>query len=103
MNRMPIALAGGVLIFAGIGTASAQTVIVDQGFAPPAYAVAPAPAYTVAPAPAYTVPVVPGPVYVAPAPVYVAPGVPVRPWHRQVVIDARPVWDAAPGVVYSDW
>lgn len=93
MNR--IALAGGALIFAGIGTASAQTVIVDPGFAPPAYAVAPAPAYTV--------PVAPGPVYVAPAPAYVAPAVPIRPWHRRVVIDARPVWDAGPGIVYSDW
>jgi hypothetical protein len=95
MNRMPIALAVGALIFAGIGTASAQTVIVDPGYAPPAYAFAPPPAYTV--------PVVPGPIYVAPAPAYVAPAVPVRRWHRQVVIDPRPVWDAAPGIVYLDW
>ena len=93
MTRMRIALATGVLILAGTGAAAAQTVIVEPGYGPPAYAVAPGPVYT-APAP---------PVYVSPAPAYVAPAMPVRPWHRHVVIESRPAWDAAPGVVYSDW
>ena len=88
MTPMRIALAG-ALILAGMGVASAQTVIVEPGYGPPAYVVAPAPVYPV-----------PAPAYVAPAPTYVAP---VRPWHRHVVIESRPAWDAAPGVVYSDW
>jgi hypothetical protein len=92
MNRMPIALAAGALVLAGTGAASAQTVVVEPGYAPPAY--------VVAPAPVYTVPVAPAPVYVAPAPAYVAPA---RPWRRHVVIEARPAWEAAPGIVYSDW
>ena len=83
MTCTRMALAAGALILAGMGAASAQTVVVEQGYAPPAYAVAPAP------------------VYVGPA--YVAPAMPAHRWHRQVVIESRPVWDAAPGIVYSDW
>ncbi len=89
MTRMRIALATGALVLAGTGAAAAQTVIVEPGYGPPAYAVAPGPIYTV-PAPS---------VYVAPAPVYVAP---VRPWHRRVIVTER-AWGPGPGVVYSDW
>jgi len=91
MIPMRIALASGALILAGLGAASAQTVVIEQGYAPPAYAVAPGPVYGV--------PVAPAPTYVAPR-AYVAPA---RPWHRHVVIESRPAWEAAPGVVYSDW
>lgn len=98
MNRMRIALVAGGLILAGLGTASAQSVIVGGGYAPPA-------AYVVAPAPVYTVPVAPGPVYVAPpAPAYAAPVYPARRWHREVVVtEPAPPWDVPPGVVYSGW
>ena len=104
MNGIRIAFAAGGLILAGVGTASAQGVIVEGGYAPPA-------AYVVAPAPAYTVPVAPGPVYVAPPLAYVAPPrayaapvYPARRWHREVVVTERvPAWDVAPGVVYSGW
>lgn len=92
MNRIQIGLAAGVLTLAGVGTAAAQTVIVDPGYYGP-------PAYVVAPAPVYTVPVAPPPVYVAPT--YVAPAVPVRRWHRDVVVTERPAWGGGP--VYTDW
>jgi hypothetical protein len=89
MTRMHIALATGALILAGTGAAAAQTVIVEPGYGPPGYAVAPAPVYVAPPAP----------VYVAPAPAYVAP---VRPWHRHVVVTER-AWAPGPAIVYSDW
>ena len=97
MNGIRIAFAAGGLILAGAGTASAQAVIVEGGYAPPA-------AYVVAPAPVYTVPVGPAPVYVAPPRAYAAPVYPARRWHREVVVTERvPAWDVAPGVVYSGW
>ncbi len=94
MNRMRMTVAAGALILAGMGSAAAQTVIVEGGYAPPAY--------VIAPAPVYTVPVAPAQVYVAPAPTYVAPAVPVRRWHREVGVTETPAWTVAPGA-YSDW
>jgi hypothetical protein len=68
----------------GMGSASAQTIVVEQGYAPPVY---------VAPPPVYTAPVVvrPAPrVYIAPAPAYVAPAIPT--WRtREVVVERS--WD----------
>ncbi len=90
MNRIRVAVAGGALILAGMGTAAAQTVFVEGGYAPPAY--------VVVPPPVYSVPVAPQ-VYVAPAPSYV---VPARRWHREVVVTETPAWNVAPGF-YSDW
>ena len=99
MTRIRIALAAGALILAGLGTASAQAVIVQGGYGVP-YGYGP-PAYVIAPAPFYAVPVGPPAVYVAPAPTYVAPVAPIHRWHRDVVV--APGWDTGPGVMYSDW
>ena len=96
MNRISIAVSTGALIFAGISTASAQTIIVGSE-----------PVYDVAPPPVYAAPMVVAPaprVYVAPAPVYAAPVLPPRPLTREVVVtEPEPAWAAAPGVIYSNW
>ena len=84
MARTLIAGVVAGLILGGMGIASAQTIVVEQGYAPPVY---------VAPAPVYTAPVVVRParrVYVAP-PAYVAPAIP--PWRTREVIVSRPDWD----------
>ncbi len=85
MARTLIAGAAAALLIAGMGTVSAQTIVVEQGYAPPVY---------VAPAPVYTAPVVvrPAPrVYVARPPAYVAPAVPA--WRTREVIVSEPGWD----------
>jgi hypothetical protein len=85
MSRTLIAGAAAGLVLAGTGIASAQTIVVEQGYAPPVY---------VAPAPVYTAPVVvrPAPrVYVAPPRAYVAPAVPA--WRTREVIIGGPAWD----------
>ena len=97
MKRMLIAAAACTLSLAGIQTASAQAVIVEDDYAAPVYEVAPA------------VPYYGGPVVVAPAPAYAAP-VPgyrvirTRPLPPRVVVTRPEVtWDSAPGVIYSAW
>ena len=85
MTRTLIAGAAAGLILGGMGIASAQTIVVEQGYAPPVY---------VAPAPVYTAPVVvrPAPrVYVARPHAYVAPAVPA--WRTHEVIVSEPAWD----------
>ena len=86
MARTLIAGAVTGVLLGGMGVASAQTVVVEQGYyAPPVY---------VAPAPVYTAPVVvrlPPRVYVAPAPSYVAPAIPS--WRTREVIVSHPAWD----------
>lgn len=85
--RTLIAGAAAGLILGGMGIASAQTIVVDEGY------YAPPPVY-VAPAPVYAAPVVVRParrVYVAPRPAYVAPVVPA--WRPREVIVSGPAWD----------
>ncbi len=95
MNPMRIVLAAGAVILAGMGTATAQTVIVGGGWGPPAF--------VVAPPPVFAVPVVPGPVFVAPAPAFAAPVVPAPRWHRRVIVTETNGWGVDPGFGYSDW
>jgi len=134
MTRSYFVLASGLCSFAGMAlagvtSASAQIVYVDEGAyaytAPPAYgAPAAPPAYYVAPqgyvpAPAYTVPSVPlavvpvaPPAYAA-APSYVAPPVitPRDRVTRRVIVERRPAYprydygyDRDYGyVTYQDW
>ncbi len=85
MARTLIAGAVAGLVLGGVGVASAQTVVVEQGYAPPIY---------IAPAPVYAAPVVmrrARPVYVAPAPAYVAPAIPH--WRTREVVVSEPAWD----------
>ncbi|HZP78423.1 MAG TPA: hypothetical protein VFB45_19920 [Pseudolabrys sp.] len=101
MNRVPTFLLAGALSVAGIGAASAQTVIVDETYGA-------APVYDAVPAPVYAAPIVVAPaprVYAAPAPVYAAPAVPVAPRPEIVVSEPAPapVVAPAPGVVYTDY
>jgi hypothetical protein len=108
MNGASIAVAAGALTLAGISTASAQTIIVEEGaYAPPVYGIAPA-------APIYSAPVAiesaprvfvePAPrVYAAPAPrVYVAPAprVYTAPAPRVYAAPAPRIY-AAPAPVYA--
>jgi len=104
MNSRWLALAGAVLTLAGASTASAQTIVVEEGYVAPAYGIAPAPVYS-APAivaPAVPVYVAPAPrVYVAPAPVYAAPAIRAAP--RRVIVTEH-AWSAGPAVpYYADW
>jgi len=96
------AVAAAALIFAGIGSASAQTFVVEDAYGPPAYG---PPAYAVAPAPIYPAPVIVAPapnVYVSPAPMYAAPVIAPPPYWGGVVVTAPlPGWTAGGG--YSDW
>src|SRR5215813_11995538 len=102
MNWTTTAIAAGALMFTGASAASAQTVIVDDGYATaPVYAapvvVAPPPVY--APAPLYAAP---PPVYAPPVPAYAAPVVPAVPPPRI----AREVVVREPAVrwaTYPDW
>ena len=133
MNRASIAVAAGALTLAGISTASAQTIIVEEGaYAPPVYGIAPAaPVYSapvaiesaprvfvepaprvyVAPAPrVYTAPAprvyaAPAPrIYAAPAPVYAAPVISAQTATREVVAtETEPAWSASPRLVYREW
>ncbi len=85
MARTRIAGAVAGLVLSGMGIASAQTIVVERGYAPPIY---------IAPAPVYIAPVVVRParrVYVAPSPAYVAPAIPA--WRRRAVIVSEPAWD----------
>jgi len=109
MNWTTTAIAAGALMFTGASAASAQTVIVDDGYATaPVYAapvvVAPPPVY--APAPVYAAPAplyaAPPPVYAPPVPAYAAPVVPAVPPPRI----AREVVVREPAVrwaTYPDW
>src|SRR5262245_7409177 len=121
MNWTTTAIAAGALMFTGASAASAQTVIVDDGYAtapvyaapvvvapPPVYAapvgVRPPPVY--APAPVYAAPAPlyapPPPVYAPPVPAYAAPVVPAVPPPRI----AREVVVREPAVrwaTYPDW
>ncbi len=86
MSRTLIVAATGMALLAGMGAASAQTVVVEEGYAPPVY---------VAPAPVYPAPVVVAPaprVYVTPAPAYATPVFPPRRHTREVVV-TEPAWD----------
>jgi hypothetical protein len=87
MTRTLIAGAAAGVILGGMGIASAQTIVIDQGYYPP-------PPVYVAPAPLYAAPVIVTPprrVYVAPRPAYVAPAVPA--WRTREVIVSEPAWD----------
>src|SRR5262244_935743 len=89
MNWTTTAIAAGALMFTGASAASAQTVIVDDGYAT---------------APVYAAPVVvaPPPVYAPPVPAYAAPVVPAVPPPRI----AREVVVREPAVrwaTYPDW
>jgi hypothetical protein len=83
-----------LMLVGGIGTASAQMIIVEQS-----------PVYGIVPAPAYAPPVVVAPtprVYIRPAPVYVTPVIPAHPYAREVIVrESVPGW--APGAVYPGW
>jgi hypothetical protein len=133
MNGASIAVAAGALTLAGISTASAQTIIVEEGaYAPPVYGIAPAapvysapaaiesaprvfvdPAPRVYAAPAPRVYVAPAPrvytapaprVYAAPAPVYAAPVISAQTATREVVVtETEPAWSASPRLVYREW
>jgi hypothetical protein len=133
MNGASIAVAAGALTLAGISTASAQTIIVEEGaYAPPVYGIAPAapvysapvaiesaprvfvdPAPRVYAAPAPRVYVAPAPrvytapaprVYAAPAPVYAAPVISAQTATREVVVtETEPAWSASPRLVYRGW
>src|SRR5262245_55900778 len=89
-------VAGG-LALAGASPVTAQTVIVEESYAPPIYDVAP---------PVYAAPVIVAPaprVYVAPAPVYVPPIAPARRFTREVVVTGpAPAWVAPPAPLYAD-
>jgi hypothetical protein len=99
MNRTWIAAAAGALTLAAAGSASAQTIIVDSGYGPPVYSVAPAP---VIPAPVAVAPA--EPVYVVPPADYAAPAIVAPPVSREVVVTAPvPAWTVAPGPVYAEW
>jgi hypothetical protein len=99
MNRTLFTTAIGTLIAAGISTASAQTVIVEEGYGPPVY--------RIAPAPMYSAPVVVAPtsrLYAAPAPIYAAPPIRTRPLVREVIeTEPTAMWAPAPEVIYPDW
>jgi hypothetical protein len=89
--RTAVALSA-LMLAGGIGTASAQTVIVEES-----YGIVGAPVYAppvfVAPAPR---------VYLRTAPVYVAPPVPRYRYSREVIVrESLPGW--SPGGFYSDW
>lgn len=95
MKRIVIAAACTLSL---VGSASAQTFIVEDDYAAPVYEVAPVVPYyagpvEVAPAPAYAVPV--------PAPRYEVPVGPRSPMTREVVVTEPEVTE--PGVIYSAW
>lgn len=127
MIRSHIVLASGLSAFtgmtlAGIMSANAQTVYIDEGAyavppayvapaAPPAYYVAP-PAYYVAPpgyvaaAPAYTAPAAPLAVPVTPRPYAAAPAyVPRDRATRHVIVEPRPAYPRYDYgyVTYDEW
>jgi hypothetical protein len=96
MKCTSVVLAAGLLTLAGMSSAAAQALIVEDPYAGPVYDAAPPPYYSapivVAPAPR---------VYAEPAPVY-RTVVPVRPSTREVVV-TEPNWAPVPDVVYSNW
>lgn len=84
MKYAMLSAAVGLLGLAGVSTASAQTVYVQEGYAPGPYYYAPSPTYVAPPAAAYVAPpasgyVVDEPNYVVtyPAPAYARPPAPI--------------------------
>jgi len=92
------AVAATALILAGIGSASAQTFVVDD-----AYGSYGAPAYGFVPGPVYPAPVVVVPrVYVIPQPLYAVPPIAPPYWGGGGGVVAAPQpWTT--GVGYPEW
>jgi hypothetical protein len=94
-----IAIAAGATTFAGIGSASAQVLVVEGPYA--------APVYEVAPAPYYAAPVVVAPaprVYAAPPAVYDGPMIRRGPIAREVIVtEPQTVVEPDSRIVYSRW
>lgn len=99
MNRTMNAVAAGAMTLAGIGSASAQVLVVEGPYA--------APVYQVAPSPYYAAPVVVAPaprVYAAPPVVYDEPVIRRGPIAREVIVtEPQTIVEPESGVVYSSW